>query len=111
MLEVCVDGENVEAIAELQARHVVVRPTAFNRFKDAAVEAVRDYLANGLLYISADLTQFKREMFRLHTKRNSEDIAKENDHGPDALLAFAAHYMLKTKAGQGVVVSGRMRRR
>lgn len=88
------DAENVDALMgvreELQKRgyKCFVRGVPFNRFKDIIIERVRHHMEIGHWFISAEgCPQTIKDLYKLHYRKNTEDVAKEEDHGPDAMVA------------------------
>lgn len=51
-----------------------------------------------------------REMFRLHYKKQQEQIAKEEDHGPDAVVALFKRYVETAKVRKKTVKTVKLTR-
>lgn len=67
----------------------IIKPVVFGKWKNLGIETVRFLLEKNLLDIT-DKT-FKDKMQKYHYKNPElEQIAKEDDHDPDALTAWAA---------------------
>lgn len=86
------DAENRDFIEELRAAGMKVESVSFAVYKDRGVQTIRQFLRDRRLKISTSCPNLIREMFRLHFKKG-EDIAKEDDHGPDALVALFRRYL------------------
>ena len=86
------DAADKDFIEELRAAGMKVEGVSFAQYKAKCVEKIRQYLKDGRLRISTACPNLIREMFRLHFKKG-EDIAKEDDHGPDALVALFRRYL------------------
>lgn len=72
-----------------RATWVQVVPIAFNKWKTTAIDVVRFLLERDLINIKDKVLQDKLKKF--HYKNvEQEIIAKEDDHYPDALIAWAA---------------------
>jgi hypothetical protein len=93
-------GENTA----LSDRGFSVIPVSFGDWKDANVASIRRYLEADLLRISHTQREFIEELRQLHHRpagrddqgrlRYHDEIAKINDHGPDALCALFKRYSL-----------------
>jgi len=68
---------------------------SFGKYKAKCIEKIREYLKDRRLRISTACPNLIREMFRLHYSKG-EDIMKEDDHGPDALVALFKRYLAPT---------------
>jgi len=90
------DAENRDFREELKAAGMKVESVPFAVYKDKGVQTIRQFLRDRRLKISTTCPNLIREMFRLHFKKG-EDIAKEDDHGPDALVAFFRRYIEVTQ--------------
>jgi len=90
-----VDAENRDFVEELRAARMKVESVSFGAYKNKCVEKIREYLKDRRLVISTACPNLIREMFTLHY-RKGEDIAKEDDHGPDALVALFKRYLAPT---------------
>ncbi|MCJ7667937.1 MAG: hypothetical protein MUP04_06625 [Anaerolineae bacterium] len=86
------DGENKDFIEELGAAGMKVVAVSFAQYKAKSVEKIRQFLKDRRLRISTACPNLIREMFRLHFWKE-EVIAKEDDHGPDALVALFRRYL------------------
>lgn len=86
------DAADRDFIEELGAAGMKVEGVSFAQYKAKCVEKIRQYLKDRRLVISTACPNLIREMFRLHY-RKGEDIAKEDDHGPDALVALFRRYL------------------
>lgn len=72
-----------------KATWVKVVPVAFNKWKNTAIDVLRFLLERDLINITDKVLQDKLKKF--HYKNvEQEIIAKEDDHYPDALIAWAA---------------------
>jgi len=91
-----VDAENRDFVEELRAAGMKVKAVSFGKYKAKCIEKIREYLKDRRLVISTACPNLIREMFRLHY-RKGEDIAKEDDHGPDALVALFKRYLRPTQ--------------
>jgi len=91
-----VDAENRDFVEELRAAGMKVKAVSFGKYKAKCIEKIREYLKDRRLVISTACPNLIREMFRLHY-RKGEDIAKEDDHGPDALVALFKRYLVPTQ--------------
>ena len=89
------DAADRDFIEELRAAGMKVEGVSFGAYKNKCVEKIREYLKDRRLRISTACPNLIREMFRLHFKKG-EDIAKEDDHGPDALVALFKRYLTPT---------------
>lgn len=87
------DAENRDFIEELRAAGMRVEGISFGKYKERSVSKIRQYLRDRRLRISTTCPNLIREMFRLHFKKKGEKIAKEDDHGPDALVALFRRYI------------------
>lgn len=90
------DSENRDFIQELRAASMTVESVSFAKYKDRTVSTIRQYLRDRRLRISTACPNLIREMFRLHYKKRGEKIEKEDDHGPDALVALFKRYLRPT---------------
>ena len=90
------DSENRDFIQELRAAGMTVESVSFAKYKKRAVSTIRQYLRDRRLRISTACPNLIREMFRLHFKKQGEQIEKEDDHGPDALVALFKRYLEPT---------------
>jgi len=90
------DAADRDFIEELRAAGVKVEGVSFGAYKNKCVEKIREYLKDHRLVISTACPNLVREMFRLHY-RKGEHIAKEDDHGPDALVALFKRYLTPTQ--------------
>jgi len=97
------DAENRDFIEEMRSAGMRVESVSFARHKDRAVSTVRQYLRDRRLKISTTCPMLIREMFRLHYKAQQEKIAKEEDHGPDALVALFKRYVKEAETRKKVV--------
>jgi len=89
------DAADRDFIEELRAAGMKVEAVSFGKYKAKCVEKIREYLKDRRLRISTACPNLIREMFRLHF-RKGEDIAKDDDHGPDALVALFRRYLRPT---------------
>jgi len=89
------DAADRDFIEELRAAGMKVEAVSFGKYKAKCIEKIREYLKDRRLVISTACANLIREMFRLHY-RKGEDIAKEDDHGPDALVALFKRYLTPT---------------
>ncbi|MGB5934030.1 MAG: hypothetical protein WBH57_13315, partial [Anaerolineae bacterium] len=105
------DAENRDFIEEMRAEGMKVESVNFARHKDRAVSQIRQYLRDRRLKISTTCPMLIREMFRLHYKKQKEEIAKEDDHGPDALVALFKRYVEVTAQRKKTVKTVRLVRR
>jgi len=97
------DAENRDFVEEMRAEGMKVESVNFARHKDRAVSKIRQHLRDRRLKISTTCPMLIREMFRLHYKKQQEKIAKEDDHGPDALVALFKRYVEITEQRKKVV--------
>jgi len=104
------DAENRDFVEEMRAAGMKVESVSFARHKDRAVSQIRQFLRDRRLKISTACPMLIREMFRLHYKAQKEEIAKEDDHGPDALVALFKRYVEVTEQRRKVVRTVRLAR-
>lgn len=67
----------------------VVKPVVFSKWKGTGIEVVRFMLEKGLLDITDKVLKDKLQKYH-YKDPEQETIAKEDDHDPDALTAWAA---------------------
>lgn len=98
--QIYADAENLDALHALREaladKHYecLVRGVPFNRFKDKIIDIIRNDMEQGHWFISeTGCPQTIKDLYRLHYKPNTEDVAKENDHGPDAMIAGWRRYI------------------
>ncbi len=66
-----------------------IMPVAFNKFKTTGIKVIQYMLKQGIIDITDK--ELKKKMQEYHYKNiEQEQIAKEDDHYPDALTAWAA---------------------
>jgi len=104
------DAENRDFVEEMRAKGMTVESVNFTRHKDRAVSTIRQFLRDRRLKISTTCPMLIREMFRLHYKVQKEQIVKEEDHGPDAIVALFKRYVEITAARKKVVKTVRLAR-
>jgi len=104
------DAENRDFVEEMRAAGMTVESVNFARHKDRAVSTIRQFLNDRRLKISTTCPMLIREMFRLHYKVQKEQIVKEEDHGPDALVALFKRYVEITAKRKKVVKTVRLAR-
>jgi hypothetical protein len=104
--QIYADAENIDALMELRnmlaARkyNCLVRGVPFNRFKDILIDDIRNDMEHGHWFISEEnCSQTLRDLYKLHYRKNTEDVAKESDHGPDAMVAGWRRFLRLTEYG------------
>jgi len=86
------DAAGADENAELRTLGVRVTPVSFGVHKDRGIRAIRAALEHGRLRIAPELREFIGEMKRYHYREGTEEIVKDDDHGPDALCALFRRY-------------------
>ncbi len=95
------DAAGADENAELRVLGVRVTPVAFGMHKARGIRAIRAALEHGRLRIAPDLREFIGEMKRYHYREGTEEIVKDDDHGPDALCAlFRRYHRFSPEAGR-----------
>lgn len=118
--QVYADAENIDALVALRDSlkahryECLVRGVAFNRFKERLIENIRHDMEIGHWFISQDgCPNTLRDLYKLHYRPNTEDVAKENDHGPDAIVAGWRRFIqlgdLQNASGEDLASVGRVR--
>ena len=118
--QIYADAENIDALIALRDSlkmhkyECLVRGVPFNRFKEKLIERIRHDMETGHWFISQDgCPNTLRDLYKLHYRPNTEDVAKENDHGPDAMVAGWRRFIqlgdLQAASGEDLASVGRVR--
>lgn len=104
--QIYADAENIDALMGLRDAlaerrfNCMVRGVPFNRFKDILIENIRNDMEHGHWFISEqNCSQTIRDLYKLHYRKNTEDVAKEADHGPDAMVAGWRRFLRLSEYG------------
>ena len=88
------DAAGKDENAELESRGLPVTAVNFNQHKQRGITALRYYLEQGLLRLDRSQHELLAELKAYHYRARTEEVVKEDDHGPDALNALFRRYHL-----------------